>query len=107
MECRVRWKRPEGDVNAGWGVGEGGDDGCAEAGKQEFARLERSGDTCRVVFQTELEGWEQQCVLMPGTWQEQPVGASLAALCAKWRRLSDVPLPVYPTCPLPAALAVV
>lgn len=25
------------------------------------------GDTCRVAFQTELEGWEQQCVLTPGT----------------------------------------
>ena len=43
-----------------------------------------------MVFQTQLEGWEQQCVLMPGTWQEQPVGASLAALCAKRRRLSLV-----------------
>lgn len=42
----------------------------------EFARLERCGDTCRVVLQTELEGWEQQWVLMPGTRQEREAGAA-------------------------------
>ena len=41
-----------------------------------FARLERCGDTCRVVFQTGLEGWEQQWAPMPGTRQEGEAGAA-------------------------------